>query len=209
MTIADFFLVASIYLVGIASPGPATIAIAATSLAHGRRTGLTLALGVVTGSIMWSIVAAFGFGALMMTHSWILEGLKVAGGAYLLWLGYKSVRSALRPNTALPTPRTVGDVRAINAYFKGLAIHMTNPKAVLFWGALFSMVVEPGHSPLSLVMLLVMTSALGVMCFCGYAIIFSTERAMTIYVKARRRIEAIFGLVFGALGITLLTTRLT
>ena len=60
------------WAIGGGSPGPATLAISGTSMAHGRKTGLLLAAGVVIGSATWGIAAALGFSAIMMSFSGIM-----------------------------------------------------------------------------------------------------------------------------------------
>src|SRR3546814_11448424 len=89
-------------LVATASPGPATLAIAGTSMASGRRYGLALAAGVTTGSLTWSIAAAAGFSAVMLANAWAFEVLRYAGACYLLFLAFKSARSALTPAATAP-----------------------------------------------------------------------------------------------------------
>jgi threonine efflux protein len=64
-------------LVAAASPGPATLAIVGTAMADGRRTALRLALGVLSGSLIWSIAAAAGLAALMLTHGWIVQAIRL------------------------------------------------------------------------------------------------------------------------------------
>ena len=76
------------------SPGPATLTIAGTSMASGRKAGLALASGVTTGSFIWSVSAAFGLGAVMLAHSWLFEIVRYFGAGYLLWLAIKAARSA-------------------------------------------------------------------------------------------------------------------
>ncbi|HCV89179.1 MAG TPA: amino acid transporter, partial [Alphaproteobacteria bacterium] len=73
-------------LVASASPGPATLALAGTSMRHGRQAGLLLAAGIMTGSYIWSITAAFGVGVILLTHVWILEIVRYCGAAYLIYL---------------------------------------------------------------------------------------------------------------------------
>ena len=51
-----------------ASPGPATLGIAGTSMRHGRRAGLSLSAGIMAGSYIWSATAAFGVGAILLAH---------------------------------------------------------------------------------------------------------------------------------------------
>ncbi|XHY16993.1 hypothetical protein SuNHUV7_17860 (plasmid) [Pseudoseohaeicola sp. NH-UV-7] len=108
-----------------ASPGPATLAIAGTSMTSGRRAGLALASGVTTGSFVWSVSAAFGLAAVMLANAWAFEIIRYAGAGYLLFLAYKSARSALQ-GAQLKTPALVLSPR--RAYSKGLALHLTNPK---------------------------------------------------------------------------------
>ena len=74
--------------VATASPGPATLAIAGTSMNSGRRHGMAIALGILTGSFIWSLSAAFGMAALMYANAWLFDLLRYFGAAYLLFLAY-------------------------------------------------------------------------------------------------------------------------
>ncbi|WP_367648667.1 LysE family translocator [Ruegeria arenilitoris] len=58
-------------LISSVSPGPATLAVAGTSMASGRRSGLALASDIKTGSLMWSVAAALGLGAVMLANAWV------------------------------------------------------------------------------------------------------------------------------------------
>ena len=99
-------------LVATASPGPATLAIAGTSMASGRRYGLALAAGVTTGSLAWSVAAAAGLSVVMLANAWVFEAMRYAGAAYLLFLAFKSARSALRPATS-PAMKTAADRKSV------------------------------------------------------------------------------------------------
>jgi threonine efflux protein len=66
-------------LIVAASPGPATLAIAGTAMRSGRKQSLALASGITTGSLFWSCAAAFGLGAVMLTHAWVLEIIRYCG----------------------------------------------------------------------------------------------------------------------------------
>ena len=123
-------------LIAVASPGPATLAIAGASMAQGRKHGLFLASGISTGSLIWSSTAAFGLAAIMLANVWLFEAMRYVAGAYLLFLAFKSARSALTksvPSNAQATQPT----NARQSYLKGLAIHLTNPKPILFFGSLY------------------------------------------------------------------------
>lgn len=186
------------------SPGPATLALAGTSMASGRASGLALASGITTGSLMWSISAAFGLGALMLANAWVFELIRHFGAAYLLFLAYKAARSALT-NKDLATKSFAGGKRAL--YAKGLALHLTNPKAILFFGSLFSLGIPPeaGFQQLALVIAAVGLQSLIV--FHGYALLFSSQVMTNIYLKLRRWFEGAFALGFGAAGFKILTAK--
>ena len=151
MTELNLPLILIAALLAGASPGPATLAIAGTSMTSGRRAGLALASGVTTGSFVWSVSAAFGLGAVMLANAWAFEIIRYAGAGYLLYLAYKSARSALQ-GAHLKTPALVLSPR--RAYSKGLALHLTNPKEILFFGALYAIGLPPDTPPSGLMIVI-------------------------------------------------------
>lgn len=192
-------------LIASGSPGPATLAIAGTSMSSGRRTGLALASGVTTGSFIWSVSAAFGLGAVMAANVWVFEVIRYAGAAYLLWLAVKAARSAWAGKrlAAKPLPSTT----PARAYGKGLALHLTNPKAVLFFGALYAIGVPPGTPASGLVTVILAVGVQSLIMFHLYAVIFSSAPMSAAYTRAKRGFEAFFALAFGAIAFKVLTTR--
>ena len=119
-----------------ASPGPATLAIAGTSMASGRTSGLALASGITAGSLIWSISAALGLGAIMLANAWIFEIIRYCGAAYFMFLAYKSARSAIS-SKKINVKSMAGSKSVL--FSKGLLLHVTNPKAILFFGSLYSL----------------------------------------------------------------------
>ncbi|WP_370400523.1 LysE family translocator [Sulfitobacter sp. JB4-11] len=187
------------------SPGPATLAIAGTSMSSGRHSGLALASGVTTGSFIWSFAAAFGLGAVMAANAWVFEVVRYAGGAYLLWLAFKAARSAWAGNraTAKPLPPTTPR----RAYAKGLALHLTNPKAVIFFGALYAIGVPPGTPASGLLTVILAVGLQSLIMFHGYALIFSSTPMAAAYARAKRGFETFFALAFGAIAYQVFSTR--
>lgn len=109
------------------SPGPATLAISSTSMAQGRKAGISIAAGVVLGSASWGIAAGLGMSALMLAHAWVFETIRVIGAAYLGYLAIKSLIRAWRNSS----PARAVAPRSGQFFAKGVAIHLTNPKAIL------------------------------------------------------------------------------
>ena len=189
-----------------ASPGPATLAIATTSMQSGRRQGLALASGITTGSITWAMAAALGLGALMFAHVWLVETIRVMGAFYLLYLAYKSAKSAFLATGVTATitaPTTIG-----KAYLKGLAIHLTNPKAILFFGSLFAIGVPVGAPWQTLAIVIGAVCLQGTIIFHFYAILFSSAPMTRFYMKMKRGFDTVFALAFGAAALRILTTRM-
>src|SRR5882762_10297414 len=81
-------------LLALMSPGPNILAVIGTSMGIGRREGIALALGVACGTFLWVSLAVIGFTVVIATYATVLKVLKILGGLYLLWLGYKALRSA-------------------------------------------------------------------------------------------------------------------
>lgn len=190
-----------------ASPGPATLGIASTAMRRGAKPALAFAFGVTCGSLTWSIAAAAGLGAVMLTHGWMLELVRYAGALYLLWLGVKAAQAAWRPGSAPEPLPAQGDQNRVFA--KGLFLHLTNPKAILFFGALYSMMLTPEAMLTDIVIVITAVGLQSALVFHSYALLFSRGAVMRGYLRARRPFEAAFAVLFVGAGARLLTLRLT
>ena len=191
--------------VAVASPGPATLANAGTSMKYGKRYGLILSAGVTTGSISWAILAALGLGSIMMANAWAFSVLRYLGAYYLLFLAYKSARSAFSKSDDFNAQIKIKSAKS--AYFKGLALHLTNPKPILFFGSLFAIGV-PQHSSVSALVIIIAAIAVqNIIVFHGYALLFSSRKIVAGYTKLRRWFESAFAFMFGAAGIKILATE--
>ncbi|HWK98131.1 MAG TPA: LysE family translocator [Pseudolabrys sp.] len=193
-------------LIAVASPGPATLSIAGTSMRSGRRTGFALAAGVLTGSFTWSISAAAGLSALMLANAWLIEIIRYFGVGYLLFLAFKSARSALTPGEAVPVGIAAASLRG--TYMRGLALHLTNPKAILFFGSLYAFGLPADATPVDLAIVVAVVGLQSAVIFFGYVLLFSNPVIVRGYLKLRRWFEGVFALAFGYAGIKILTAKL-
>ena len=192
------------WAIGAGSPGPATLSISGISMSHGRAMGLRLASGVIVGSAMWGIAAALGFSAIMMSNVWLFNAIRVLGACYLLYLAVKSLISAWKG--AQPKPQ---DISRAGAFGKGLMLHLTNPKAVLGWGAIYAVALSPDANPVSVAILFCALIVTSMVVFWGYAILFSSAPIARGYLSLKRWFDLTFGLLFGAASLKLLTAKLT
>lgn len=202
----NFPLILTAALLATGSPGPSTLAIAGTAMAHGRLQALALVSGIATGSWIWSIAAALGLSAIMLANAWVFEALRYLGAGYLLFLAYKSARGALSSTPSKLQSVAVRNRRA--AYAKGLAMHLTNPKAILFFGALYSVGVPVTATGIEIASVVLVVGIQSLCVFVAYALLFSNARVVAVYVRLRRWFEGAFALAFGFAGLKMLTAKL-
>lgn len=205
---ANCILAFGAYLLGTASPGPSNLAIMTTAMSRGRTHALALAAGVVNGSLVWGLSAAFGLSSLMQSWSWSLVVMKLLGGVYLLWLAWKAARAAYAP-VAFPSDEGAGGAQgSLGAtYRKGLALHLTNPKAIFVWLSIVALALPQGGERGDALLVVSGCAVLGVMVFAGYAVAFSTAAARRVYAAAHRWFNATLSAVFALAGMRLLLSR--
>jgi threonine/homoserine/homoserine lactone efflux protein len=202
----DLLLVYGAYVLAAGSPGPGTMGIMGVAMRDGRRPAAAMAAGVVTMSFAWGVVAALGFATLITRYAQTLVILKIAGGAYLLWLAFKSVRSAMRSDTG-SVPVAAGEADLGAMYRRGVLMHVGNPKAILSWLALMSLGVGAHASTERVVLAFGGCVAIGVLIFFGYALLFSTAPMVKGYARARRWIEGTLAFAFAGAGLRLVFGR--
>ena len=195
------------FLLAIASPGPNVLALISTSMSVGRKAGMALALGISFGSLTWALLTAFGLSALLMTYAHALTTIKIIGGIYLFWLAYNAFKSAA-PRSDLTLKTLVGGRRTLLGYaVRGYTVHMTNPKAVLAWVAIIALGLPP-EAPLWVGLAIVFGCfGLLIAVHLTYALVFSTPVMSSLYLRARRGIQATLGVFFTFAGLKLLLSR--
>jgi len=144
-------------------------------------------------------------GALLAANAWLFDSIRYAGALYLAWLGYKSARAALRPGTL--DPKDIGANSYGVAWAKGALIHLTNPKAVVFWGSIFAIGLKPGAPPEAIGWIVAICLVINVTLVTGYALLFSSQAMTAGYLRLRRWFEAVFAAFFGFAAFHLLTSK--
>jgi threonine/homoserine/homoserine lactone efflux protein len=114
----------------IVTPGPDMALFLGQTLTAGRARGFAAMLGVTTGTVLHSLIAAFGLSALLAASVVAFTALKIAGVAYLIWLAV----GALRHGSALTLRREAGAKRPLRqVYLLGLGCNLLNPKIIMFF----------------------------------------------------------------------------
>ncbi|MCW5774400.1 MAG: LysE family translocator, partial [Rhodospirillaceae bacterium] len=131
-------------------PGPIVSVVVANALRHGTRAGLINVAGAQLGLAI--IVATVGIGltsAVTLLGEWF-DWIRIAGAAYLVWIGLKMILHARRPvdDGAVPVPPRAG------FFWQGTLVALSNPKALLFFGAFFPQFIDPaGNYALQIVIM--------------------------------------------------------
>jgi threonine/homoserine/homoserine lactone efflux protein len=197
-------LVYSAFIVAVASPGPSNLVVMATAMERGRRAGATLALGVTAGSLTWGILAAIGVTGLIVAHPEALYALRIVGGLYLLFLAWRSARSAMR--VEMPPLRAA--VSGRRAFLRGYLMHLTNPKAILSWTAIIALGLRPDTPPVVLHAIITGCMLISLAINQFYAVLFSTASMIAGYRRIRRKAEACIAAFFAFASFKLLTSQL-
>lgn len=191
------------FSIAAGSPGPATLACAAVAMAHGRAAGLALGLGLAIGLSFWGALTALGLGALVLGSPQALFALRIVGGAYLLWLAWRSIRSALRASEAAS-----GAAPSSNRLFlRGVLLNLSNPKAALAWAAVIALGLPADAAAGHLTLIAAACSALGLLIYAAYAAGFALPPVRRGYARARRGVDGALAALFGYAGLRLIFGR--
>lgn len=203
-------LIIFVNLAGWITPGPNMFAVISAALTGGRQAGVMTGLGLSTGAVIWTLLAVLGVATLFELFPAFVFWLRMAGAAYLIWLGLKALRSAWDMGgdvaaeradlyEASPAPEAARDLR--QAYLTGLLVSLTNPKAAFFFGSILTAFVPASAAPALLGGIVVLCGVLAVVCHSITATVFSTQMIVRGFQQARRAITTAFGLVFAGLGL--------
>jgi threonine/homoserine/homoserine lactone efflux protein len=146
-TFALFALAALVLLV---IPGPSVLYVVAQSVSGGRRVGVASVLGIHVGTLVHVAAAAVGLSSLIVSSARAFEAVKLAGAAYLVYLGVRRLLDRRAHAAAVAEARPLGD-----AFRQGIVVNTLNPKTALFFLAFLPQFVDVsrGSVPLQIVAL--------------------------------------------------------
>ena len=182
---------ALISFVLIVVPGPNVLFVISRSLMLGRSAGVSSAVGGQIGVYTQVMAVALGVGAVVERSVAVFTLLKLAGAAYLVYLGVQALRHRRSLAAALGTP---AEPRTISRILRdGFFVGLTNPKAIVFFVAVLPQFVDrsSGHVPVQMLQLGAIFMAIAVVCDSGWALVAGTARAWLA--RSPRRMEIIGG----------------
>ena len=197
---AAFVLASAVVLV---IPGPTILLVVTRSLNHGASVRRATVAGVVLGDLVAMTAAMLGAGALLLASAELFTLLRIAGGAYLLWLGIRTWRSAGSQWTLEDSP--AGSPGRV--FSESFAVTATNPKSIAFFVAFVPQFIDPARPwlPQIAAMVLVFVT-LGGLNAAGYAWLSGRARTVIAHPRTRRRVAHGSGGILVAGGVAIMAT---
>lgn len=137
MPLEQLWLFTTITLVLSASPGPVMLACMIDAGRYGFTKSLYTMLGASVGNLVLMLLSALGLGLLVEQAEWIFHTIKWIGAAYLVYLGIQLVRSP-----PLSMDEEARSIRSHQLFSKALLVAVTNPKGLIYFGALFPQFID-------------------------------------------------------------------
>ncbi|HXC76906.1 MAG TPA: LysE family translocator [Candidatus Acidoferrum sp.] len=198
----------AVALVLIVTPGPDTVLILRNTLRDGARSASFTAVGVGVGSAAWAAASVIGVAALLESSDAAFTVLKLAGAAYLVYLGLRTLAGTFRPSPAAAAdsaPATPGPATqsAGSAFLQGVLNNLLNPKAGAIFATVMPQFIQPGDSAVRLILMVVCYDAIVIAWLCAYALVVSRVRRTTAGARVRKGLERVAGTVMIGLGVRL------
>lgn len=189
------------WLVAVVSPGPDFLAVLRASASQGQSAGLRVGLGVVCGIACWATLAMCGLSALLARYEHLYLVVRTVGAVLLIGYGVHVLWTARK---TAPVEALATDVPGSGKYWRlGVFTNLANPKALVFFGALFATLM-PRHEGATLrIGVLVVMLAMAIGWFAAVSWCAGSQPIITAYRRLQRTIDRIAGGLFTAIGITL------
>ena len=160
----------------IVVPGPSVLFVVSRGVAHGRRTALATVVGNEAGVYVLVVAVALGLGPLVERSVALFTAIKLAGAAYLVWLGVQAIRHRRDLTSALGS--RAPSARVGRAVRDGFVVGVANPKAVVFLVAVLPQFADParGGVPAQLLVLGLVFVAIALVSDCAWALLAGSAR---------------------------------
>lgn len=194
----QLLVITGVTVLVLISPGPDMIIVLRNTLLEGRAGGLQTALGVLTGNLVHISYCVIGIGWLISQSIVAFNVLKLAGAAYLVWLGIRSLRAGRTRLDPAAHPRAA---RNRTCFWQGFINNLLNPKGTMFYLGVFTLVITPDTSAFRM---LVLITVMMLICALFWLLFIATIDRPAV----RRGIERWQGAVQNVFGVLLISLGL-
>ncbi|MEZ8494901.1 LysE family translocator [Vibrio splendidus] len=206
---------ASIHFIALMSPGPDFALVVQNATRHGRQTGLYIALGLSCGILLHSLLSLTGISYLVHQQPTLFAIIQLAGGSYLLYLGYGALKATWQiiqnhdDDADIVNSNDLILTNKRQAFSKGFATNILNPKALVFFISLMSSLVPPDMSLSGKGFALIILFGLSLFWFSLLAWMLSTKALQKKLSEATVYIDGLCGVVFSLIGVSILWQSLS
>ncbi|KAF0814684.1 Threonine efflux protein [Andreprevotia sp. IGB-42] len=192
-------IVITIATLGMLSPGPDFFLVVKNAARYRRSAALATAAGVNTAVLVHMAYCVAGLAVVITTTPWLFNVLKYAGAAYLIWIGIQALRSQAGSTLSPDTRREEVTLRA--AFMQGLLCNLLNPKATLFFLAMFTQVLDIHSTTFEKLWYAFVIWALAVIWWPLLVFLIQSGPVRRVLTRAQRVIDKLLGGVLVALGL--------
>ena len=180
------------------SPGPDMVLVLRNTFSGGRLAGLQTSLGVLTGNLVHITYCVLGIGWLISQSILAFTALKVAGAAYLIYLGIMSYRSG---GTTLNTSSIEGRRRNRTWFVQGFVNNLLNPKGTLFFLGVFTVVITPETSASATLVLVIVMISVAASFWLFFVYTLDRPIIREFIERSQRVVNRVFGVLLVFLGV--------
>ncbi|EIB97814.1 MULTISPECIES: threonine export protein RhtC [Pantoea] len=203
-----FATVALVHLVALMSPGPDFFFVSQTAASRSRKEAMMGVLGITLGIVVWAGVALMGLHLILEKMAWLHQIIMVGGGLYLLWMGWQLMGSARQRHKQPQQDEPVVELpKRGMSFLKGLLTNLSNPKAIIYFGSVFSLFVgdDVGATERWGLFLLIIAETFA--WFALVAAIFALPWMRAKYQRLAKWVDGMAGVLFAGFGIHLIISR--
>lgn len=195
------FVAATVSFLGMISPGPDFFLVIKNSLSHHRKYAMMTCLGVVMAIFTHMIYCVAGIAIIIKATPWLFTLLRYAGAFYLIWIGIKAILAKASGSTYIGQDSQKHNITYKKAFLQGYLCNLLNPKATLFFLAIFTQVLAVDSSltdKLAVAFIIWLEAVIWWPCV---VTVFQSEMIQRRYFKIQFIVDKLFGLILIGLGL--------
>ena len=191
--------------VGVVSPGPSFVMVARLAVATSRANGLGAAVGMGVGGVVFAVAALLGLQAVLLAVPAVYLALKLLGGLYLCYLGFRIFQAAKVPLTVEGSGQSVSSPQS-RSFWLGLTTQISNPKTAIVYASVFAAFLPGTYSPSFVAVLLLVVFVIEAGWYAIVATMLSSSRPRRAYLGCKAWVDRAAGLVMIGLGLKLVAS---
>lgn len=202
--LTELITIGLLMLFSVMLPGPDFAIVVKNTLVHSRRSGLFTALGITCAILVHITYCALGLAFIILESPVLFKIIKYTGGLYLLYLGITCLISTSDKKIDIFDKNKITYQSPSKAFWQGFLCNVLNPKAALFFLAIFTTVVGPDLSLSEILVLSVEMILIVGLWFSSLALLLSHHKVIPFFNRAKKYIEKLLGVLLIGFGFGLI-----